>query len=115
MTMGKKGQALRIALVGMALTGACSTTLASTDGWPAAWPRNASGALAPGTAVVSAKVAPDGHVLDVRLVKGSGNPAHDDQALKVVRARTFKPFSNDAGAPPRWVQMPVIFEADART
>lgn len=78
------------------------------------WPRDASGALIAGNVDVLAEVASDGHVIDVRLFRSSANRALDDKALATVRAYTFKPFSSDPNATPRWAHIPVRFDPNVK-
>lgn len=46
---------------------------------------------APGTAAVTVDVGPDGQVIDVQLLKSSGDPNVDAAALAAARASTFAP------------------------
>lgn len=104
-TMVRAGH--RVAVIVAAALGASLITLASAAEASEGWPRDASGALASGTALVEAEIAGNGHVLDAHIIRTSGVHALDDKALATVRAWTFKPFSSDPGAVPRRAQIPV--------
>jgi len=57
------------------------------------WPRDSSGALVGGTAIVLAAVHPDGQVASATIDKSSGYRQLDENALATVKKWRFQPLS----------------------
>lgn len=66
-----------------------------------------------GTTVVYFFVNRDGEVENARTARSSGHEALDAAALRVAQAFRFTPARNGDRRVPVWIQIPLIFQADA--
>jgi protein TonB len=65
-----------------------------------------------GTVVLQITVDPDGHVLDVILVKGSGTESLDQAAEALVRNAQLPPFPPDMKLPRQTVTLPIRYRLE---
>jgi protein TonB len=65
-----------------------------------------------GTVVVQITVDPDGHVVDVRLIKGSGSDSLDEAAQALVRNAHLPPFPSDMNMPRQIVTLPIRYRLE---
>jgi protein TonB len=63
-----------------------------------------------GVVVIRFRVAPDGKVVGVWVLHGSGNRALDQAALALVRGTRVPPFPPDMGEAPRMVTLPIRYD-----
>lgn len=65
-----------------------------------------------GTVVVKITVDPEGHVLDVTLVQGSGSESLDQAAQALVRNAHLPPFPPDMKVPRQSVTLPIRYRLE---
>jgi protein TonB len=65
-----------------------------------------------GTVVVQMTVNPEGHVLDVNLVQGSGTDSLDHAAEALVRSAHLPPFPPDMNFPRQVVTIPIHYRLE---
>jgi protein TonB len=65
-----------------------------------------------GTVIVRITVDPDGHVLDVTLVQGSGTDSLDQAAEALVRNAQLPPFPPDMKLPRQTVTLPIRYRLE---
>lgn len=62
-----------------------------------------------GRALVRILIDATGRPANVSLLRSSGNPALDEEALSSMRKARFKPYVEDGVAQPVWIVFPVQF------
>ncbi len=65
-----------------------------------------------GVVVIRFRVAPDGQVVGVWVLRGSGNRLLDQAALTLVRGTRVPPFPPDMGQAPQMVTLPIRYDLD---
>jgi protein TonB len=65
-----------------------------------------------GTVLVRFEADRSGHVLDASVVRGSGAPALDEAALKLLRSASLPPFPDDMPLARETITIPIHYELD---
>jgi protein TonB len=98
-----------------ARTGADPAWLADVSAWLLAhrsYPEMARALGRQGTVVVRITVDPEGHVMSVNLVQGSGSDSLDNAAEQLVRNARLPPFPPDMKLPQQSVTVPIRYRLE---